>query len=71
MFRLWLCSFFFISGNVAAEFAAVAIGSKIYAIGGSNDNQGNAVKSVDVFDVDTNKWTPGPDMSTARGESYE
>ncbi len=50
----------------AAEFAAVALGGKIYAMGGYDGN--NRLKSMEVFDPSTNQWANGQDMSTARGE---
>ena len=61
-----LCPLSFVCGDVADECAAVVVKGKIYAIGGYNG--GGNLNSVEVFDPETNKWTPGPEMSTDRSE---
>lgn len=49
--------------------AAAVIGEKIYVVGGSRDDQGvttGALSSMEIYDIDSGKWTAGPDMPTAR-----
>jgi len=43
-----------------------AINGKIYAIGGSQEWQGNALSLVEEYDPVTDTWTRRPDMLTAR-----
>lgn len=45
--------------------ACVTPDGKIYVIGGTDDSA-PALKTVDVYDPATNKWTPGPSLHIAR-----
>lgn len=45
--------------------AAAALGNKVYVICGL-DRQGEAHKRVDVLDLETGKWTQGPDVPGRR-----
>jgi hypothetical protein len=47
------------------QLAAVAVGSRVWAIGG-NDANGPAFASVDVYDPATDRWTAAAPLETAR-----
>lgn len=57
------------SMSVARSFFACAVvgGSKVYVAGG-HDNQKNALKSAEVYDVDKDEWMVLPDMEEERDE---
>jgi N-acetylneuraminic acid mutarotase len=46
------------------ELAAVAVGSKVYAIGGDGGN--GPVRTVEVYDTRTRRWSTGPALPKAR-----
>lgn len=46
------------------ELAAVAVGSRIYAIGG--DGGDGPVRTVEVYDTRTRTWSPGPPLPKPR-----
>lgn len=50
------------------SFGCVALGGKIYVIGGQREHRGRvaATNTVVVFDVPTQKWSEGPPMHTPR-----
>ena len=46
------------------DLTAIGFGGSIYAISGSHDS---TVDDVAIYDVATDRWTPGPAIPTARG----
>jgi hypothetical protein len=44
---------------------AAVVGHRLYAVGGFNLTQGE-LASTDVYDFDTQRWSPGPALATAR-----
>jgi non-specific serine/threonine protein kinase len=48
-----------------AAGAAVAIGRKIYVVGGARDAR-TLHNSIYIYDVETDRWSVGPDMPTPR-----
>ena len=46
------------------DLQAVAVGSKIYAISGADDE---TLSVVEVYDAESDSWTPGPSIPTRRG----
>ena len=49
-----------------ANYAAAAIGGKIYVTGGAGSNQGTSANSAYVYDPQANAWTQLASMGTAR-----
>jgi hypothetical protein len=44
--------------------AMVAVGNRLYVIGGHDTS--SALKSVEIYDTQTNTWSPGPELNQAR-----
>lgn len=51
-----------------SSFSMVVLRGLIYAIGGESKQQ-NALKSVEVYDPETNDWTQGPAMNICRKDA--
>ena len=67
---LLLSSFVAVIGQMLArreEFGLVTLpGGKLFAMGGSNVESDSPLKSTELYDPSTEKWTSGPSMITVR-----